>query len=107
MRVHDLDVGQRGPGQREQAMVHAQLDLADDRQLVLQQEIVVAVDAAADGVLHGQDAVGRAAAVHGGEDLFEGRAGKNGSAGRIFECGGFAIRAGFPLKRYEHSGIVD
>jgi hypothetical protein len=43
-------------------VVDAQLDLADDRQLVLDEQVVVAVDAAADGVLHRQDAV-RGAAV--------------------------------------------
>ena len=50
---------ERRAGQRQQVMDDRQLDLADDRQLVLEQQVVVAVDAAADRVLDRQHAVSR------------------------------------------------
>ena len=59
-------------------MVDAQLDLADDRQVVVDEQVVVAVNAAADGVLHRQDAVGGAAVRDGGEDFLEAGAGEDG-----------------------------
>src|SRR6185295_5045580 len=89
-------------GQREQAVVHAQLDLADDRQVVLEQQIVVAVDAAADGVLHRQDAVRRAGVAHRGEDFVEGRAGKRLRGGSELESRGLAVGPRLSLEGDDH-----
>ena len=52
-------------------MHHRELDLGDDRQLVLQQQVVVAMDAAANRVLDRQHAVRRRTGVDGGEDFLE------------------------------------
>ena len=48
-----------------------QLHLRDDGQLVREEQVVVAMDAAANRVFDRQDAVGRRAAVDGREDLVE------------------------------------
>jgi hypothetical protein len=48
-----------------------QLHLADDGEVVLQEQVEVAVDAAADRVLDRQDAVRRLAAGDGGKDRLE------------------------------------
>jgi hypothetical protein len=42
------------PGEREEAVVDGELDLPDDVEAVPEEEVVVAVDAAAEGVLHGE-----------------------------------------------------
>jgi hypothetical protein len=102
VRVDDADVLEPRPRLAEQAVIHAQLHLADDRQIVVHEQVVVAVDAAADGVLHRQDAVRGAPAGDGGEHLFETGAGEDVGAGRVGEGGRFAIGARFPLERYEH-----
>src|SRR5262249_4182639 len=48
-----------------------QLDLGDDRQLVLHEEVVVAMDAPPDRVFDRQDAVRRRPGVHGRKDFLE------------------------------------
>ena len=70
------------PGQRQQVVRDGQLDLADDRQVVLEQQVVVAVDAAADRVLDRQDAVRGPARRHGGEHVVERLARRAGRRGR-------------------------
>ena len=59
VRVDAPQPVERRAGQRQQLVHDRQLDLADDRQLVLEEQVVVAVDAAADRVLDRQHAVGR------------------------------------------------
>src|SRR5438093_1199401 len=71
VRVDAAQAAERCARQRQQVMHDRQLDLRDDRQLVREQQVVVAVDAAADRVLERQDAVRGAAAVDGVEDVFE------------------------------------
>ena len=66
---------ERGAWQRQQMMHDRHLDLADDRQLVLEQQIEVAVDAAADRVLDRQHAVGDPVGFDGVEDILEALAG--------------------------------
>ena len=51
------------------------LHLADDRQLVLDQQVVVAVDAAADRVLDRQHAIVRRSLLDRGKHVFEALAG--------------------------------
>ena len=102
VRVDDGHVLDPGPGQAEQAVIDAQFHLADDRQDVVDEQVVVAMDAAADGVLHRQDAVGGALVRHGGEHVFERGAGEDGGGGRVGEGGGFAIGAGLALERDAH-----
>ena len=58
MRVDDLHVLQLRPRQRLQAVDDVELDLARDAQLVLEQQVVVAMDGAANRVLQRHDAVG-------------------------------------------------
>ena len=48
-----------------------QLDLADDPQVVLQQQVVVAMDGAADRILDRQNPVGRRALLNRRKDRFE------------------------------------
>ena len=57
MRVDPPQAVERRAGQRQQVVHDRQLHLADDRQLVRQQQVVVAVDAAADRVLDRHDPV--------------------------------------------------
>ena len=80
MRVDDAYVLETRPGEAEQAVIDAQLHLADDRQHVIDEQVVVAVDAAADGVLHRENAMRGAPLGDGREDVLEGGAGEDGVA---------------------------
>ena len=58
-----------------------QFDLADDLELVLEQEVVVAVNGAADRVLDWQDAEGGLAALDRVEDVLEAGTGQERGVG--------------------------
>ena len=80
-----------------------QLHLADDGEVVLEQQVVVAMDAAADGVLHGQHAVSGAALIHGLEDELEALAGEQVGVVRVAKRGGLAIGPRLALIGDAHS----
>ena len=71
MRVHLSHVRHCRARKCQEVVRHLQQHLGHDRQLVLQQQIVVAVDAAADRVLDRQDAVRGFAVVDGGKHVLE------------------------------------
>ena len=97
MRVDDADVLEGDAGIREEAVLDLQLHLADDRQLVLDEEVVVAVDAAADRVLHRENAVRRASRFDGLEDVLEGAARKRLGGRRERQRRGLAVGARLSL----------
>ena len=70
MREHAPDVAQLRPQQRQEVVDHRQLRLRDDRRIVLEHQVVVAMNAAADRVLHRQQPVRRLPRRHG-EDVLE------------------------------------
>ena len=102
VRVDAPQAVERGARQRQQMVDHRQLDLADDRQVVLEQQVVVAVDAAADRVLDRQDAVGRGAGLDGVEHLVEAAAGDQPRVGVDPPGRRFTEGAGFALIRDRH-----
>ena len=71
MRVDDADVRERDARQRQETVIHLELHFPDDRQLVLDQQVVIAVDAPADGILHRHNAAGGAAPGDGAEHVLE------------------------------------
>ena len=103
MRVHLLDVRELRPRKREQVVRHLQQHLGHDRQLVLEQQVVVAVDAAANRVLDRQNAVGCLAAFDGGKHLVEALARHSRRVRTESQCRRFAIRARFALIGNFHS----
>jgi hypothetical protein len=88
-------------------MDHRHLDLPDDRQVMLEQQIEVAVDAAADRVLDRQHAVVGRAAVDGGEHILEALAGLELSFRIHQPRGGLAERSGFSLIGDPHGNLQD
>ncbi len=97
MRVHPAQAGERGAAKRQQVVHDRQLHLGDDRQLVREQQVVVAMDAAADGVLERQAAVRDRAGLDGVEDLLEAPAGHqlrvvvDAPGGRLAEGAGLTL----------------
>jgi len=88
------------PGQRQQAVVHGELHLTDDVEPVTEQQVVVAVDAAAQGVLHGEHGAVGDPQLHGLERHLELVAG-DGVAARVRLPGRLlAVRAGHALVRH-------
>ena len=71
MRIDAAHPLHRHAGQRQQVVDDRQLDLADDRQVVLEEQIEVAVDAAPDRVLDRQHAVVGRPRVDRVEDVLE------------------------------------
>ena len=57
VRADAADLRQLGPRQGDQLVHHLELGLRDDRQIVLEQQVVVAMDAAAGRVLDRQQPV--------------------------------------------------
>ena len=102
MRVDPAEAGQRRAWQGQQVMDDRQLDLADDRQVVLEQQVVVPVDAAANRVLDRQHAVGDRAGLHRVEGFFEAPAGQQVGVGVNPAGGGFAEGARLALIRDFH-----
>ena len=99
---HALQVLLLHAGDGHEAVVHGELHLADDVQAVAQQQVVVAVDAAAQGVLDGQDGSVREPELHGRERRLELLA-RDGLAARVgFRRSSFAVRAGHSLVCHSH-----
>ena len=92
------------PRKRQQMMDDRLFDLTDDRQFVLEQEVEVAVDAAADRVLDRQDAVVGRPALDGVEDVLERAAGQSARCAPALTLlrRRLAERAGFSLIRDFH-----
>ena len=66
-----VNILQPGARQADQAVGDAQVVLAGDDQLVLQEQVVVAVDAAGQRILDRNEAAGGCAAVDRGKDRIE------------------------------------
>jgi hypothetical protein len=75
---------------------------ADDGQFVLDEQVVVPVDASADRVLHRQDPAGRPPLRHGGKYLFEAVARQYVRPRRKAQRRRFAVGAAFSLERNTH-----
>ena len=97
MRIDAAQTPERRAREREQVVHDGQLDLADDRQRALEQQVVVAVNAAADRVLDRQDAAGRRAGLDRVEHFVEAPAGQelrvrvNPPGGRLAEGARLAL----------------
>src|SRR6185436_4729759 len=86
-----------------QAVDDVELHLARDHELVLEQQVVVAVDRPADGVLERHDAVRRALPHHGFEHLVEALAGHRFDLRpTVEERRSFAVGARLSLIRESH-----
>ncbi|KAK3443826.1 hypothetical protein EUGRSUZ_B03894 [Eucalyptus grandis] len=85
VRDHAREVLHARAGEREEAMVDRELDLADDVEAVAEEEVVVPVDRAAEGVLHRQDGAVRDPELHGLEGDLE-----------LVARDRLALRIGFP-----------
>ncbi|CAL5090266.1 unnamed protein product [Urochloa decumbens] len=94
------------PGEREEAVVDGELDLADDVEPVAEEEVVVAVDAAAEGVLDGEHGAVRDPEFHRLERHLELVAG-DGVAARVRLGGGrLAVGARHALVGHAQLGAV-
>ena len=106
MGVDDLDVRERRAGERLQAMDDVELDFAGDPELVIEQQVVVAVNRAADGVLERNDAMRRPLLDDRLEDLVERLAGQRLDVGPAkMQRGCLAVGARFSLIRDSHNGF--
>ncbi len=103
VRVDGLDLVDRRARQRDQAVDHPEFEVADDLERVLEQEVVIAVDGAADGVLDRQDAEGGGAGLDGAEHVFEARTGQQrGVWGEsLRRC--LTVGPRFALERHHHA----
>ena len=102
MRQYPPHILQRSAGQRHQVVRDRQRHLADNGQIVFEEQVVVAVNTAADRVLDRQDAVCRLTGRDCGEDVLERLAGEK--VGMIAETkrGGLAVRSRFALEGDAH-----
>src|SRR4029453_2511864 len=99
------DVADLRARQRLQAVDDVELYLAGDGEVVVEEQVVVAMDRAADRVLEGAQPVRRLLARDGIEDVFEALARQRlGLRSAVLQCRRFAIRAGFPLICKSHDG---
>ena len=106
MRIDLPELIDRGAGQGNEAVMHRQLDLARDLELVLHQQVVVAVNRPADGVLDRQHAAGRALLFDREKDVLERRAGHE-RRGRVeLRRRGLAVRARLSLVGNLHGRLV-
>ncbi|RDX67084.1 hypothetical protein CR513_54080, partial [Mucuna pruriens] len=100
MRYHAREEIFSDTREGEEAVVDRELDLADDVEAVAEEEVVVPVDRAAEGVFHREDGSVGDPELHRLERHLELVAG-NGLAVRIgFAGGGFGVRAGNALVRH-------
>ena len=88
--------------QGEQVMAYGEFHLAHDREVVLHQQVVIAVDAAADGVLDRQDPVRGPPAGDRREHVVEGFAGDEVCVVAEMEGRGLAVGAGLSLVGNAH-----
>ena len=106
VRQHAPHVLEAHPWQRQQVVDDRDLYLADDRQLPLDEQIVIAVNGSADRVLDRDDAEVHRPVADGIEHLVE-----RGVWARLRirhqpEHGGLAERARFTLIRDSHADLV-
>jgi len=71
VRINPFQAGECCARQRKQMMDDRQLDFGHDGKLVLQEQVVIAMNAAADRILDRHDPVGRRTGVGRGEHLLE------------------------------------
>ena len=71
MRIHPSQAFQRRARHGQQVVDDGQLHLGHNREVVREQQVVIAVDAAANRVLDGHDPVRRRPGIDGVEDLLE------------------------------------
>ena len=102
MRVDATYALHRAARQRQQVVDDRQLGLPHDRQVVFQQEVEVAMDAAAHRVLDRQDAVVGGRGVDGLEHVLEGTAGPQLGPGAHLTRRCLAERTRLPLIRNLH-----
>ena len=84
---------------------HRKFHLRDNRQVVREEQVVIAMDAAADRVLNRQDAVGAGGGDDGVEDLFEAPARRELRVGIDASGRSLAEGARLALIRYLHGGV--
>ena len=102
VRVDAAQAGQRRAGHRKQLVHNRQFDFADNRELMLEQQVVVAMDAAADRIFDRKDAVAGGPRVDGAEDFFEAAAGHEVGARVHAPRRRLAERPKLPLIRDSH-----
>jgi hypothetical protein len=103
MRVHDRDIGDLRAGQRLQAMDDIELHFAGDHELVIEEQVVVAMNGAANRVLERHHAVRGALLHHRLEHFIEALARHRFDLrSAVHKRGGLAIGAGFSLIRESH-----
>ena len=102
MRVNPLDVIERASGQCQEMVHNRYFELPDNRDLVLEQQVEVAMDAAADRVFDRQHAVVDGATVDRGKHVLEASTGHQDGVTGDLPRGGFAERSGFSLVGNAH-----
>ena len=103
MRVDSLDRRHRGPGKRQKVVHDRYFDLTHDRQVVLDEEIVVTVNAPADRVLDRQDPVRGRSVLDGVKHILEALARHERRVPAHEPRCGLAERAGLSLIGNLHS----
>jgi len=102
VRVHDREILEARSRPDQEAVVHRDLHFTDDRQLVLDEQIVVPMDASPDRVLHRQDPPGRASLGDRREHVFKAAARHHNGLRCKPQGRRFAVSAGFSLERNTH-----
>ena len=103
VRIDARDLLDRRARQGEQMVLDRQFHLSDDRKVVLDQQVVIPVDAAADRVLDGQDPVRRPGGRNRLEHLVERLAREHVGVVAVTERRGLAVGPGLPLVGDAHS----
>ena len=103
MREHSAYFLEAHPWQRQQVMHDRHLHFADDRQIALHQQVVVAVNRSADRVLNRDDSQIDGTVGHGVEDFVEGRIRARLRIRQQPEHGGLTECARFSLIRDSHA----
>ena len=102
VRVHDRQILEARSGSDQQTVVHGELHFPDDRQLVLDEQVVVPMDASPDRVLHRQDPSGRASLGHRREHVLKAAARHHRGLRRKPQRRRFAVGSRLPLERDTH-----
>ena len=102
VRIDPLDAFDGRARKRQQMVPDRQLDFADDRQVVLDEQVVIAMNAAANRVLDRQDPVRRPSRRHRPEHVVERLAGNDVGVAAETEGRGFAVGARLSLERDAH-----
>src|SRR5262249_35821383 len=97
MRVDPFHLIQRAAGQCQEVMNHGHLELPDNRQIVFEQQIEIAVNAAANGVLNREHAKIDGVVAHRSKHVFEALTGQHLTVRGDLLRGGLAERSWFSL----------